>query len=358
MIKWFKKRVSSNWNRRTRWSPLLQNQRELQRSISKERSRVDRNGGLFGFIILSLREMNGAQRQIKQLAKILHKRLRDTDEKGHLGPGRIGIILPETNSAGTTLVLEQLIQLAHSKRLSIYGEAFVYPDQPLGGKGQHSDSSHSNDSVEVAPIPVAIMAAEYPVWKRATDIAGASIGLLLGSPILILCAFLVKLTSRGPILFCQQRTGYLGNEFTIYKFRSMIVGAALLQSELQERNERDGPAFKISDDPRTTLAGRFLRATGLDELPQLINVFKGDMALVGPRPLPVSEAAQCEPWQRVRLEAKPGLTCFWQISKSRKVTFAQWMRMDILYVRNMSVMVDLKLILKTVGAVFLGRVGH
>jgi lipopolysaccharide/colanic/teichoic acid biosynthesis glycosyltransferase len=302
--------------------------------------------------------MHGARSQVKSLAKILHRRLRDTDEKGHLGPGRMGIILPATDSAETLLILNQLLRLAYQNGLSIDGEAFVYPDkdhceQELDNKPQESE----REKTSVGSVPLA-MVAEYPGWKRMMDISGAALGLLLGSPILLLCAVLVKLTSRGPILFCQQRTGYFGKEFTIYKFRSMIDGAAELQSELRDRNERDGPAFKISNDPRTTFFGKFLRATGFDELPQLFNVLRGDMALVGPRPLPVREAAQCEPWQHVRVEVKPGLTCYWQISKSRKISFSQWMRLDLLYVRNVSFLLDLQLLFKTVVAVFLGRVGH
>jgi lipopolysaccharide/colanic/teichoic acid biosynthesis glycosyltransferase len=321
---------------------------------------------LFGFIILRLCDMHGAPSQIKLLAKILHQRLRDTDEKGHLGPGRIGVLLPATDTAGTTLVLNQLLQLAHQHGLKIDGEAFVYPEQR---DSQHQDKNHHDQQLDrprhgerekraAGILPLAIATANYPVWKRMMDISGAALGLLLGSPILLICAVLVKLTSRGPILFRQKRTGYLGKEFTILKFRSMIDGAAELQSTLRERNERDGPAFKICNDPRTTFVGRLMRATGFDELPQLYNVLRGDMALVGPRPLPIHEADQCEPWQKIRVVTKPGLTCYWQISKSRKISFAQWMRLDIQYVRNVSLLLDVRLLAKTVVAVFLGRVGH
>ena len=200
--------------------------------------------------------------------------------------------------------------------------------------------------------------AQYPRWKRSIDVIGATTGLIVGSPIMLLCSISVKLSSRGPVLYAQQRTGYLGKTFTIYKFRSMVDGAHELQDELRERNERDGPAFKIAKDPRVTAIGRFLRATGLDELPQLFNVLKGDMALVGPRPLPVQEAQQCLPWQDRRTEAKPGLTCFWQITKSRRMSFAEWMRLDLRYVSRVSWMLDVRLIVRTIAAVFLGRVGH
>lgn len=376
---WIRKLFATRWTRRSQWSRLLLCQREFQRVLSKERSRVDRHGGLFGFIILRLCDMQDAKAQIKLLAKLLHRRLRDTDEKGHLGPGRVGIVLPATDSIGTSLVLTQILEIAKLAGLAIDGEAFVYPDQDLDQRKQQSQKSLSDSSsgssaenaetsevpgeaVEpvdaVRPLPAAMFAAAYPPWKRALDIVGASTGLLIASPIMIASALLIKATSPGPILFCQRRTGYLGKEFTILKFRSMVMGAEDLQSELRERNERDGPAFKITRDPRTTLVGRFLRATGFDELPQLYNVLRGDMALVGPRPLPVEEAAQCLPWQKRRVDIKPGLTCFWQIAKSRNISFPDWMRLDLHYVRSASFILDLRLLARTVIAVFLGRVGH
>lgn len=355
MFSWVRK----SWNRRTRWSPLLKNQREFQRALSKERSRVDRHGGYFGFIILRLCHMHDAQTQIRQLAKVLYRRLRETDEMGHLGPGRIGVILPVTESAGTSLVLADVLRLATQAGLSIDGEAFVYPDQDTGQRRQKRQTEQSaEDSIVVQAMPLAMVVDPYSRWKRAIDILGASLGLIVSSPIILVSAVLIKLTSPGPIIFRQQRTGYLGSTFTIYKLRSMVLGAAEMQSELQERNERDGPAFKITRDPRTTGIGRFLRATGLDELPQLYNVLKGDMALVGPRPLPVDEAAQCQPWQKRRVDTKPGLTCFWQIAKSRSISFPDWMRLDLRYVKKATFLLDMRLLAKTVMAVFLGRVGH
>ncbi len=381
---WIRKLFATRWTRRSQWSRLLLCQREFQRALSKERSRVDRHGGLFGFIILRLCDMQDAKAQIKLLAKLLHRRLRDTDEKGHLGPGRVGIVLPATDSFGTSLVLAQLLEIAKRAGLAIDGEAFVYPDQDLDHRKQQpqsvsesstdssterlsdslsesfSDSSNAEEVAEpaVRPLPVVLFASAYPRWKRTLDIVGALLGLLIASPIMIASALLIKATSPGPILFCQRRTGYLGKEFTILKFRSMVLGSEDLQSELRERNERDGPAFKITRDPRTTLVGRFLRATGFDELPQLYNVLLGDMALVGPRPLPVDEAAQCLPWQKHRADIKPGLTCFWQIAKSRNISFPDWMRLDLHYVKSASFILDLRLLARTVIAVFLGRVGH
>jgi lipopolysaccharide/colanic/teichoic acid biosynthesis glycosyltransferase len=144
----------------------------------------------------------------------------------------------------------------------------------------------------------------------------------------------------------------------MYKLRTMVVDAEELKAKLHALNERDGPAFKIKNDPRVTSVGKFLRSTGIDELPQLWNILIGNMAIVGPRPLPCHEDAQCKTWQRRRLDTKPGLTCVWQISKSRDVSFEDWMRMDLQYSRKRSVRSDVTLVFKTVLAVFLGRVGH
>lgn len=373
MFAWLGKRFPTPWNRRTRWTPLLQSQREFQRTLSKERSRADREDGLFGFIILRLLDLHGAKSQTKQLARLLHRRLRQTDEKGHLGPGRIGILLPSTPNKATQAVLDDILQLARLHRLCIEGEAFVYPDRnPTGGRPTDSsiaeqvgitdsDVADSGEREEVEifnPSVMAVMLPEYPRWKRAIDVAVASIGIILALPLLVMCALLVKLSGPGQVIFSQRRTGYLGVPFTMYKFRSMVSDAEELKASLLQLNERDGPAFKMSDDPRTTMIGRFMRAIGLDELPQLFNVLRGDMALVGPRPLPVHEANQCLPWQKRRIEAKPGLTCFWQVDKSRDVAFEDWMRMDLKYARNTSPFLDLQLLVRTVSAVFLGRVGH
>lgn len=198
----------------------------------------------------------------------------------------------------------------------------------------------------------------YPCWKRQIDIFAASIGLFVSLPILVLAGVAVKLTSNGPVFFKQLRCGQFGRPFLIYKLRTMSNNAEQTKHLLEDLNERDGPAFKIQNDPRVTPVGKFLRATGIDELPQLFNVLKGEMGIVGPRPLPVAEDEKCSTWQQRRLDTKPGITCLWQISKSRKMTFDEWMRLDLQYLNKRSLRYDIALVLRTVKAVFLGRVGH
>ena len=192
----------------------------------------------------------------------------------------------------------------------------------------------------------------YEAAKRVMDIVLSFIGLVLLSPILLLVSLFIKIDSKGPIFFKQKRIGINGTEFEMFKFRSMVVNAEELKAKLEEKNEMSGPMFKIADDPRITKVGRFIRKTSIDELPQLWNVIKGDMSLVGPRPSLPKEVAQFEPWMRKRFEVKPGLTCFWQVGGRNNIDFEEWMKLDIKYVKERSLLLDAKLIFKTFFVLF------
>lgn len=202
---------------------------------------------------------------------------------------------------------------------------------------------------------VATEAVVYRWAKRTLDVVGAMVALLLLTPLMLLVALAIKLESRGPVFFCQWRLGQGGIPFRFYKFRSMTVGAEQVRGELELCNEVSGPVFKMRQDPRTTRVGRFIRRASIDELPQLWNVLRGDMSLVGPRPPLPEEVAGYEPWQRERLAIRPGLTCIWQVSGRSDVPFDDWVRMDIEYVRNRNFWLDLKLLALTVPAVLSGR---
>jgi exopolysaccharide biosynthesis polyprenyl glycosylphosphotransferase len=194
------------------------------------------------------------------------------------------------------------------------------------------------------------------VAKRILDVAAAGLALILLTPLLLLVALLVKLTSKGPVIFLQQRAGMNGRAFTLYKFRTMVEGAEKERETLQAQNELDGPAFKIKRDPRITPLGKILRMTSIDEFPQFWNVIRGDMSLVGPRPLPLYEVEKFEPWQRRRMSMRPGITCLWQISgRSRVISFAEWMKLDLEYVDRWSLGLDLQILLRTVPAVLGAR---
>lgn len=194
----------------------------------------------------------------------------------------------------------------------------------------------------------------YEVGKRGMDVASAVGGLLLLSPLLTLCALGIKLDSRGPVFFKQARRGRNGRTFQMWKFRTMVDGAARMRDTLADHNEVDGPVFKIKEDPRLTKVGRFLRHFSIDELPQLMNVLKGDMSLVGPRPLPVAEVDMSDPIQIRRLSVPPGLSCYWQINGRSDVSFDEWMELDLDYIERRSLLEDLRIVALTIPAVFRG----
>lgn len=191
--------------------------------------------------------------------------------------------------------------------------------------------------------------------KRMIDTALSVAVIVVLAPLMLTVALLIKLTSPGPVLFVQNRVGMNQRQFRLYKFRSMVVDAEERIAELAHLNERDGPAFKIDKDPRTTWIGRFIRKTSIDELPQLFNVLSGEMSLVGPRPPLPAEVQRYEWMFRKRLSVKPGITCIWQISGRNEISFDKWMQMDHEYVENWSLWLDLMILLKTIPAVLTSR---
>jgi len=188
--------------------------------------------------------------------------------------------------------------------------------------------------------------------KRLIDIIGSSLLLLCFFPLGLILALLIKRDSPGPVFYSQQRIGKNGRRFTMYKYRSMISDADKMQEELEDFNVMDGPVFKIEDDPRITRIGKFIRKTSLDEFPQLYNVFKGDMSLVGPRPLPERDYYGFEQSSHHRrFTVQPGITCLWQVSGRNEIGFDEWVRLDIQYIENWSLTLDFKILLRTIPAV-------
>jgi exopolysaccharide biosynthesis polyprenyl glycosylphosphotransferase len=191
--------------------------------------------------------------------------------------------------------------------------------------------------------------------KRVMDIVLSALLLVLLFPFMTLVAILIKLTSKGPIIYRQVRCGLYGRRFVLYKFRSMKDGAEDVLWEIKHLNEMDGPVFKMRNDPRVTPLGRFLRRSSIDELPQFWNVLKGDMSLVGPRaPLP-EEVREYSRWQRRRLSVKPGITCLWQVSGRNEIDFHEWMKLDLQYIDNWSLLLDVKILLRTFPVVLMGK---
>ncbi len=187
--------------------------------------------------------------------------------------------------------------------------------------------------------------------KRLLDLVGATVALIVSAPFVLLAALAIMIETHGPVLYRSTRVGRNGRPFTFYKLRSMVNGADRHRQHLSHLNECDGPVFKISRDPRVTVVGRFLRTTSLDELPQLWNVLRGEMSLVGPRPPLPEEVSHYQPWQMRRLDVRPGLTCLWQISGRSRIGFEEWMRLDLEYISRRSFRLDFQILLRTIPAV-------
>jgi exopolysaccharide biosynthesis polyprenyl glycosylphosphotransferase len=210
----------------------------------------------------------------------------------------------------------------------------------------------AQDVVDLASIP----ATSWPFMvKRAIDIAGSLIALVLLSPVLLIAALAVALTSSGPVFFVQERIGRGGRPFLMYKFRSMTKDAVERRAHHEHANELAGPIFKIRSDPRITPVGRILRKLSIDELPQLVNVLRGEMSLVGPRPPLPGEFRRYGLREMQRLSVTPGMTCVWQVSGRSEIDWDEWIELDLEYIRNWSLLLDVKLLLLTIPAVLSGR---
>ncbi|WP_315852776.1 sugar transferase [Algisphaera agarilytica] len=356
----------------------------LNRILERERTRADRSGRPLSMVLLGY---DGKSSQRKDAAAIVHlmqKRGRITDEIGWFDKKTGFAVLPDTPVQGgrrfAEIVQQQLRERGIRTSFAIYQYDPPREDDP-SDRDQH-DGGHRFDQASKAKQikngssmpstepalassffqadPEAhelrpLMARRLPVWKRGMDLAVSGTALFLLWPAMIAIGIAIKVDSPGPVIFKQKRSGLGGKPFGIWKFRTMCNDAEAKRNELLAINEQDGPAFKIKADPRITRVGGFLRKTSLDELPQLVNIFKGDMTLVGPRPLPVHESDACEPWQKRRLDITPGLTCIWQVWGRSTVNFNDWVRMDLRYKRKRTPQHDLKIMLHTVPAVLKQR---
>ena len=356
---------------------------ELRALVTRERNRSERSHLAFSLLIFTVGDESG-WRSAATLSTILRARLRSTDEVGWLDATRIAAVLPYTpadEAAGVLRSIElELVRASLSlpSRIETYPAAATRlapprtdradrddgmpPTSAGGGDGGVVTAPPDNAAdperagvVALGPALAEIVVAPLPFWKRAMDVAGASIALLLLWPLFLVAAIAIKLDSRGPIFFRQPRVGAGGHLFGFFKLRTMHVGSDEMKSELREHNEQSGPVFKMRADPRITRVGRFLRRSSIDELPQFWNVLKGDMSLVGPRPPTPDEVTEYEPWQLRRLLLTPGITCFWQVSGRSEIGFVDWVRLDLRYAERRSPGLDLALLAKTLPAVLSGR---
>ena len=324
-----------------------------------EKRRADRSKGPLSIALFSFRngkeDCTGA---IQNFLTCLHGSTRETDIRGWVDRDVIGLILPDTDEKGAKRCIEKVKNGNGS--CSVITK--TYPDylfQELLAKDEKSPDHFPLDLDEpVRPLRFQM------VGKRIIDIIGSVCGLLILSPILFVTAVAVKMTSHGPVIFKQSRLGRKGERFPFYKFRSMYVNgddrihreyvANLIQGNLDKINkgDKETPLYKMNDDPRITPVGKIIRKTSIDEFPQFLNVLKGEMSLVGPRPPIPYEVEKYEPWHLRRiLEVKPGITGLWQVDGRSKTSFDDMVRMDLRYVKNWSLWLDVKILVKTVKAV-------
>ena len=334
---------------------------QFLRQLEHEKRRTDRSKASLSIALFHLdSKKNDELGDAEALLNILRNTKRETDILGYLGHDLVALLLPDTDEEGTRGFMKKIAN--RIERLSPLTATGTYPDHlfdSLATKNQNQADLYpfflddSKDRKEGGYF-----------LKRSLDIAGAAAGILLLSPLLIITAMAIAVDSPGPMIFKQIRLGRRGVPFVFYKFRSMFSTSddrihrefvtKLIKGKLEEINQGDAanPFYKLKSDPRVTRVGKFIRDTSIDELPQLFNVLKGDMSLVGPRPPLPYEAENYQAWHLRRiLEAKPGITGLWQVDGHSTTSFDDMVRLDLRYTRSCSLILDLKIILKTVNAV-------
>lgn len=322
--------------------------------IEKERSRSHRNGFCFSLLIFQVEQKGDEGRAFEALLKFLKKRLRSVDDIGWYHKKALGVLLPDTHAAGAEVLSHEILENVGRNVFSL--EIQVYPTErkpnDVGENRRQKETKSAFGYQENDCRP----AVPMPLWKRTLDLVGAAFGLILLLPVFLMIAIYIKLVSPGPIFFKQTRIGYLGRKFTLWKFRTMHVSADVdcHQAHLKDLIQNDNTEMKKLDhcDPRIIPFAKLLRASGLDELPQLINVLRGDMSLVGPRPCMDYEADEYCIWQHERFDTKPGLTGLWQVNGKNRTSFLEMMRFDARYAKTRSFFSDLSIIFMTIPALF------
>jgi lipopolysaccharide/colanic/teichoic acid biosynthesis glycosyltransferase len=377
----------------------LQSPERLDAAIRLEQARVDRHEHAFSLVLFDTGNLEANGTAVQSLVHSLLDRIRSTDEIGWFDVHRIGVLLPYTPRDGAQKFVDDVRQPLDADALAPEYTIYTYPsqwysDNGSGQSGQlhfadicrkwsspkpqnspalprHNISTHSPSAPKpstAGPLETyeesmtalkPMLRCPLPIWKRTMDILGASFGLTLFSPYLLLHTLIVKTISPGPVFFRQQRIGYLGRPFTMWKLRTMDVGVdtsyhrqhvSQLISGANKRN-LDKPMTKLDYDPQMIPGAMILRKLCLDEMPQLINVLRGEMSLVGPRPPLTYEVEEFLKWQHRRFDVLPGMTGLWQVSGKNRLTFSKMVRLDIQYSRRKSLWLDLIILLKTPSAI-------
>lgn len=334
---------------------------DFARHVEIEKRRTDRSKSPLSLVVFNI-NLDGERmlRAVDRLLTTLQLNKRETDVLGYLGGNRIAMLLAETDTGGAEGFIRSIEERTGDLTYSL--ASATYPDQlfdnlMVGRAAVGKDSPFElHESVKHGRFSRAL--------KRLVDLAGALTLLIVLSPILLITAIAVKMSSAGPVIYTQTRLGRRGVPFTFYKFRSMVVNnddsvhreyvQNLIKGRLEQVNQGEAgrPLYKIKGDPRVTRVGRFIRKSSIDELPQIFNVLKGDMSLVGPRPPLPYETEKYESWHLRRiLDVHPGITGLWQVEGRNRVTFDEMVRLDLRYVRDWSIWLDIRILFKTVFAV-------
>ena len=341
--------------------------RDFHKLLDHERSRTDRNGREFSLTAFYLGDIAHDKKLLLHFVEILTSRVRETEEIGWLHENTcIGVILPDTPFSGANKLAHDVLSLNGKMFSPPAFKIYTYPSHWFKGLNDQETNEEKTESTQKHTVPDTrniqadnkgfdrLLAPKIPIWKRSVDILGALVGLTILSPVFLFIAALIKTVSPGPVFFKQVRVGFLGCPFTCWKFRTMEFEAdsKVHQLHVHDLCNSDQPLRKLDDhDSRIIPCGRMLRKTGLDELPQLINVLCGEMSLIGPRPDLPYAVKHYLPWQCKRVETYPGLTGLWQVSGKNRTTFNEMMRLDISYVKKRSLLLDSKIFIKTIPAI-------
>ena len=347
-----KKQISNELNKYNIFS-----WRVFKSILDRERSRADRNSHPLALIIFDFSDEN-YEKYLTRLVSTLKQRARSIDQYGEYPNKQICILLPNTTYDGADKFVYDICKVLIEKKMKppsykIYNyPSHWIPKTPDTDIQTGAKTEKIELNIENAP---SLFEKEMPKWKRIEDIAGAIVAIILSMPLFILIPILIKLVSRGPVFFRQERVGYGGKIFTLLKFRTMsaYTNTGVHENYLSDLIKTDRPMVKLDkkDDQRIITGGKFLRKASIDEIPQFINVLKGDMSLVGPRPCLRNEAQEYLKWHQYRFVIKPGITGLWQVSGKNRLSFKDMIRLDIKYAQKLNLWIDFWILIKTIPTV-------